>query len=114
MNSKYSTSNQSTKKIENNFPIFAVNIVADLGLGIFLGICVNLLADCISAWFGLSGMAVIIIQVLIISVTLYFVKKFYTNTHPSWQGTKYGVVFIAVFLAVQQNMTHLFGKISIG
>lgn len=110
MNSGYPTS----KRIDNNFPIFTVSIIADLGLGIFLGICVNLLSDWIGNWLGLSGMAVIIIQVLLISITLYFVKKFYTNTHPSWQGSKYGIVFIAVFLSVQRNMTHLFEKLFIG
>lgn len=106
----------STHKDELNesFFAYALEIVADMALGMFLGVMVNIISDKIAWLFKLPRIAKLIVQIFLITVVLYIMKVDSKYLYSSWRGqTSYGIVFTAVFLASQKNIVQLFEDIYI-
>lgn len=129
MNNRYSTNNKDKKNVVKNvppkktesdtqeekkvsFPVYALEVVTDIGLGIIAGLSVNICADFIGKIFGLKYIGVIIVQLFLITIVLYMIKIDTRYLYSTWRGeTSYGIIFMAVFLAVQKNMIKLFENI---
>lgn len=92
-----------------SFPEYAFEIIADIILGIVLGVLVNMIVDYVSDYFKLPMFIKLLLQLFLIIVVLYILKIDSKYLYDSWKGsTNYGIVFTAVFLAVQKNMVKLF------
>lgn len=107
---KNSKLNNDNKKI--SFPVYALEIIVDIGFGIFMGLTVNFLANYIISLLGLNGYAVFIVQLFLITVVLYFIKIDTRYLYSTRNGeATYGIIFITVFFSVQKNMANFFTKI---
>lgn len=99
-------------EFKESFPHYALEVVIDIFLGIFLGLMINTLVNYLGKKLGLSRIIKFIIQLFLIIIVLYFLKIDSVHYLKSWRGqTSYGIVFVAVFLAVQANMIHFFEDI---
>lgn len=91
---------------------YGFEIAYDVVLGVVLGILVNIITDKLSYIFHLHGLAKIILQLLLIIIVLYLLKYWSNYLYSSWQGeTGYGVVFVSIFLVVQNNLTKFFENV---
>ena len=112
MNIEQKIINQIEKKEQVSFPIFFLEVVSDILIGVGLGLFVNMISTFIGKLFGLKKIGTIIIQLLMISLVLYMIKVDSRYLFSTWEGeADYGIIFTAVFLAVQPNMINFFTDI---
>ena len=96
-------------QFNESFFVYSFEVVADVILAVFLGIIVNMIADYIGKFFNLPFCAILIVQLILISLVLYIMKIDSKYLYSSWKGqTNYGIIFTSVFLAVQKNMIKFF------
>lgn len=89
-----------------SFPLYAFEIVADMVLAILLGLSVNGVSNFVERNLGLPKYGKISVQMALIIIVLYIMKIDSKYLYPSWKGqTGYGIIFTAIFLAVQKNIT---------
>ena len=89
-----------------SFPLYAFEIVADMVLAIILGLGVNGIANFIGKSVGIHRYGKLSVQLFLIIIVLYIMKIDSKYLYPSWKGqTGYGIIFTAIFLAVQKNIT---------
>ena len=89
-----------------SFPLYAFEIIADMVLAILLGLSVNGVSNFIERNLGLPKYGKISVQMALIIIVLYIMKIDSKYLYPSWKGqTGYGIIFTAIFLAVQKNIT---------
>ena len=94
-------------EFKESFPHYAMEVLIDIFLGIFLGVLINTIVNYVGKKLGLSKIIKFIIQLCLIIIVLYFLKIDSVHYMKSWRGqTSYGIVFVAVFLAVQANVIH--------
>lgn len=90
------------------FPRYALELIVDTALGIFLGILIDKSANAIGSYLELSDPVKLSIQFFLIILVLYIMKINSKYFYESWHGPAgYGIIFIAVFLASQKNLTKL-------
>lgn len=95
-----------------SFPVYALEVLSDIGLGVIAGLTVNISADFIGKLFKLNRIGILIVQLFLITVVLYVIKIDSRYLYSTWRGeTNYGIIFTAVFLAVQKNMVRFFEDI---
>lgn len=93
-------------KFVESYPAYAFEITADIVLAVLLGIGVNKLTNVIAKHFGLHIYAKLLLQLVFIITILYIMKIDSKYLYSSWKGqTNYGIIFTAIFLAVQKNVT---------
>ena len=109
------TQNVATVPTENvSFPIYALEILTDIALGVISGVAVNICADFIGRIMGLNRIGILLVQLFLITIVLYIIKTDSKYLYSTWKGeTNYGIVFTAVFFAVQKNMMMFFEDIYI-
>ncbi len=99
--------------MEKLFPIkgfpsigfYAMNITLEFMYSIFLGVIVNQVSNIIARQFGLDINGKMIVQLILIIIILYHVKKYLLGDYGIWQEyDKAGVVFISLFLSSQSNI----------
>ena len=101
-------------KVKESFPTYALEVITDIGLGVFAGLTVNICADFIGSVFKLNRIGILIVQLFLITVVLYIIKVDSRYLYSTWKGeTNYGIIFTAVFLAVQRNMVKFFEDVYI-
>ncbi|XWV24465.1 hypothetical protein QJ856_gp0021 [Tupanvirus deep ocean] len=108
--------NNGTNKdnINESFFKYSFEVISDIILGVVLGVTVNIAADFIAIKLGLPRIGLIIVQIFLICLVLYIMKIDSKYLYESWKGqTNYGIVFTAVFLAVQRNIIRFFEDIYI-
>lgn len=112
MNNKQKIKNDESDEMHETFVQYAFEIIADIVLGICLGLVVNVCADYIGNIFNLPLSAKITVQLFLIVVVLYLMKIDSRYLYASWKGhTGYGIIFMTVFMAVQNNMIKLFDRL---
>lgn len=88
-----------------SFPRYAFEVVADIVLAVLLGIAINQISNWIGKTFKLPKYGKLIVQLILIILVLYIMKVDSKYLYASWKGqTNYGIIFTAVFLAVQKNV----------
>lgn len=98
--------------LDESFLHYAFEIIADIALGVFLGVLVNMFTNFIAEIFKLPRLAKIAVQLALIICVLYVMKIDSKYLYKSWKGqTSYGIIFTAVFLAVQRNLITFFQDI---
>jgi Na+/H+-dicarboxylate symporter len=109
-NNKITVPIQNAKEINENFFQYTLEVMADIFLGIILGVAVNYCADYVGHVFGLKNrIGILIIQIIFICIVLYIMKTRSKYLYQSWRGaTSYSIIFTTVFLAVQKNMVDFF------
>jgi len=96
-------------ELHEPFSVYSFEILADIFLGIALGIIVNFISSCIAKLLDLSIYAAFVIQLILIIIVLYVLKIDSKYLYGSWKGqTNYGIIFTAIFLAVQRNLIRFF------
>ncbi|XWV25698.1 hypothetical protein QJ857_gp0023 [Tupanvirus soda lake] len=111
-NAQKINTNDDKDSINESFFQYSFEIFADMALGIVLGISVNVLSDFIAKTLKLPRFGLIIVQFILICLVLYVMKIDSKYLYESWKGqTSYGIVFTAVFLAVQKNLIRFFEDI---
>ncbi len=94
----------SSEQTESIFD-YAFEVIADIFLGVVLGVSVNAITDFVARELGLPTYAKLALQFTLIIIVLYILKIDSKYLYSSWKGqTNYGIVFTAVFFAVQKNM----------
>lgn len=89
-----------------------MEVILDIVLAIILGILVNIASNFLGKKIGMGFTGIIIIQIFLIANVLHFVKKYFGKNLHSWQGKNdYGIVFVAIFLSVQKNLTQFLGDL---
>jgi len=89
-----------------SLPRYALEITTDGLTGVVLDILINKFADFIGSYFKKSKIVTLTVQLMLIILILYLMKVESNHLYASWQGNQsYGIVFIAVFLASQKNLT---------
>lgn len=101
----------SPTKFKESFFEYSIEVITDIVFGIFLGVLVNLTSDYMQRWFNLSLYAKCVVQILFIIIVLYFMELISPYLYRSREDTSYGIIFTLVFIAVQPNMSHMFGTI---
>ena len=97
-----------------SFPRYAFEVVADIVLAVLLGVAVNQISNWIAKSFHLPKYGKLIIQIILIILVLYIMKIDSKYLYNSWKGqTNYGIIFTAVFLAVQKNVTSFMDNVFI-
>ena len=66
------------------FPVYALEIVTDIALGVICGLAVNVTADFLGGMFGLNKMGVLIIQLFLITIVLYIIKSDSRYLYSTW------------------------------
>jgi hypothetical protein len=101
-----------TEKLNETFLDFSLEIVADVMMGIFLGIMVNWVATYLGRAFNLSFLATILVQFLLICMVLYLLKINADYLYKAWEDASgYGIIFTGVFLGVQRNLINFFENV---
>jgi uncharacterized membrane protein (Fun14 family) len=99
--------NKTTDKI--SFPHYALEIITDVGLGVILGLSVNIATNFIGRIFKLNRVGILLVQLCLITIVLYVIKIESKHLYSSWKGkTDYGIIFISVFMASQKNVVRFF------
>ena len=95
-----------------SYPYYAFEIITDIVLRIIAGVTVNICANSVGRFLGLNRIGILIVQLFLITIVLYIMKVDSIYLYSTWQGeTNYGIVFTAVFFAVQKNMMSFFADI---
>ena len=98
--------------LNETFFMYTFEVAADIVLGVVLGVSVNICADFIGKVFNLNRIGILLVQFMLICIVLYIMKIDSKYLYQSWKGqTSYGIIFTAVFLAVQKNMISFFADI---
>nr|URM62011.1 hypothetical protein [Mimivirus sp.] len=108
------TMNSSTgsENFEESILGYTFEVIADIFLGLVLGIGINVFVDYIGEFLHLSFLVKIIIQFIFIILILYFLKIDSKQLYSSWKGhTSYGIIFTSVFIASQRNLIKLFDEV---
>ena len=99
-------------ELNESFIQYTFEIATDILLGVVLGVIVNMVADYVGKILHLPRYGVLVVQFFLICGVLYLLKVDSKYLSQSWKGqTSYGIVFTAVFLAVQKNLINFFGDI---
>lgn len=97
-----------------SYPVYALEIITDILLGVIAGVTVNICANSVGRLLGLNRIGILIVQLFLITIVLYIIKIDSKYLYSTWKGeTNYGIVFTAVFFAVQKNMMSFFEDIYI-
>ncbi|AEQ33047.1 hypothetical protein [Acanthamoeba polyphaga mimivirus] len=105
-------SSTGSENFEESIFGYTFEIIADIFLGLVLGIGINVFVDHIGELLHLSFLVKIIIQLMFIIVILYFLKIDSNQLYSSWKGhTSYGIIFTSVFIASQRNLIKLFDEV---
>ena len=95
-----------------SFGYYAFEIISDIVLGVILGVLLNAFVDYLGQILNMPFYAIIILQVFLIIVVLYYLKVDSIHLYAAWRGQAgYGIIFTSVFLAVQKNIIIFFEKI---
>ena len=96
---------EPAKNFMESFPRYALEVTSDIVLAILLGVTVNQVSNWIGKTFKLPYYGKMIVQLILIILVLYIMKVDSQYLYQSWKGqTSYGIIFTAVFLAVQKNV----------
>ena len=88
-----------------SFPQYALEVVTDIMLGLTLGVSIDTLVTYIGLYFNLSQIAMVFLQLALIIIVLYVMKRWSKYLYNSWYAdTDYGIIFIAVFIESQRNI----------
>lgn len=96
------------------YPKYAVSVVSDMALGLICGITVNTMSNIIGEVTKIGTIGTVIVQIFLVTVVLYVVTidASYFRFEPSAE-INYDIVFVAVFLSVQKNITSFLSDIYI-
>jgi len=105
-NAKIDGSIPDTSSFLESFPMYAFEVTADIVLAVLLGVAVNQFTNWVAHKLRIGKYSKLIIQLILIILILYIMKIDSKYLYQSWKGqTNYGIIFTAVFLAVQKNVT---------
>lgn len=97
-----------------SYPLYTLEIISDIALGIILGVSINKFVNFIGKKFSLGKYRKLIIQLILITMVLYIVKVDSKHWYTSWKGqTSYGVAFSVAFIGTQRNIIEFFEGIYI-
>lgn len=96
-----------------DFLTYSLELFIDGATGLFLGLMVNYFSDWLQCTFGFDDLIKIILQIVLITLTLYIIKITIRKLFRSWRKeTDYGIVFVSLFLASQRNIVKFVASIS--
>lgn len=101
----------TNEELDESFGLYAFEIIADIILGIALGLTVNKVSNRLSNFLNLNVYLKYGFQLLLNIGVLYILKVDSKYLYTSWKGkTSYGIIFTAMFIASQKNLTKLLEK----
>lgn len=97
---------QTDQKEKPSFTDYTFYVILEFVYSIFLGVCVNTIADYVAKFFGFGPTVKMGFQLGLIIIVLYYVKGLLFRPDGIWQEyDAAGVLFIALFLRAQTNIT---------